>query len=456
MKKIGTTALFKSGWMILAVVLLVAVFLSLNWYYYWRTRKSLNEDFSFRLRALASLVSLHLERKGATFPDPIERVGKPPDRRVAELGSISEQFSLANILIVREDGVTLHTLRPDLYPPGDLYLHWNMDYPAIILALEGTPSSTDLYKAPDGTYLKAGYAPYPLDRTRAETVVAVEANVDFLQGLGDLRAILITATIVSAIGVVLFIWFVIKATGSLIRVRESLMQSETLASMGRMAAGIAHEIRNPLFIIRSSAEKIKNLHPESLGYIDTYILDEVDRLNGILRDYLLFARDEPAPKQKIDLVKTLYRSIRLVRDSLEEEIIRVETDFDVVEAPFAGEEKRLQQSFLNILLNARQSIESTGRIRVAFSSSGSHYTIRFEDSGAGIPNKDLDKVFEPFYTTKTAGSGLGLAIVKKVVEEHGGHIDITSTEGTGTSVTVTFPIVMETIGARNEQDTRSR
>ncbi len=459
MKKNGTTTLFRSGWMILAVVLLVAVFLSLNWYYYWRTRNSLDEDFSFRLRALSSLVSLHLEREDVSFPDPLLGTRRESDEEAeteAGLRRICEQFSLSNILIIREDGVTLHTVRPDMYPPGDLYLHWNMDYEAIILALEGTASSTALYKAPDGMYLKAGYAPFPFDSAGAGSVVAVEASVDFLQGLSRLRGILTVATIVSSAGAILFIWFVLKATGSLIRARESLMRSETLSMMGRMAAGVAHEIRNPLFIIRSSAEKMKRHHPEDSSDIDTYILDEVDRLNDILHDYLLFARDEPAPKQKIDLVKTLNRSTRLVRDSLGEKKIQVTTAFDPDSAPFTGEEKRLQQAFLNILINAEQSIKSTGRIDVSFSTDGNRYTIRFEDNGFGIPEKDFGKVFEPFYTTKAAGSGLGLAIVKKVVEEHGGRIDIASAEATGTVVTVTLPIIPSTTGEGDELNTRSR
>jgi signal transduction histidine kinase len=263
--------------------------------------------------------------------------------------------------------------------------------------------------------------------------------------------VLYTATAISLAGIVLFTWFVVKATQSLVQARESLLHSESLATMGRMAAGIAHEIRNPLFIIQSSAERLRKLHPEYSDDIDTFIIEEIARLDGILRDYLLIARNEPAPKGPLDLVLTLQRSVRLMTESLEDTNIEIVTDIQLGEAPFHGEEKRLQQSFLNILLNALQALDSSGRIKVSVAKQGKNYRIIFEDNGPGIATKDIEKVFEPFYTTKPAGSGLGLAIVKKVVDDHGGRIDVKSAEGTGTSIIVTLPAP---ISSEERQDSR--
>ncbi|MBN1164984.1 MAG: hypothetical protein JXB45_10435, partial [Candidatus Krumholzibacteriota bacterium] len=263
--------------------------------------------------------------------------------------------------------------------------------------------------------------------------------VGFLQGVHDLRAMLIVITAVSIAGLVLFILFVTKAADSLIRARESLLHSETLASMGRMAAGIAHEIRNPLFIIRSSAEKIRALHPESSSDIDFFILEEVDRLNSVLTDYLLFARNESTSRQEVDLVKILSRCVNLVEESERGRGVVVVTDFKVSSASVWAEEKKLQQVFLNILINARQAIEEKGEISISLSRSGVDYRIEFEDSGSGIPSRNLDKVFEPFYSTKATGSGLGLAISRKVIEDHGGTIEIESREGAGTKLIITIP-----------------
>ncbi len=437
--------------MALAVALLVVIFLAVNWYYYRLTRAILNEDFTRRLETLAALVSLDL---GAMDWEPDLIYSSAPDTLLARLRELSTEHSLSNILLVREDGITLLALQPDLFPPGELYPHWSMDYRAIIEALEGVPSATELYRAPDGTYMKAGYAPMPLYAAAAGAVATVEASANFLAGLEDLRIVLIAVTAVSIVGIALFTWFVLKATGSLVRARESLMKSETLASMGRMAAGIAHEIRNPLFIIRSSAERLKEANPEQAGEIDNFILEEVDRLNTILTDYLLFARDGEARRDAIDLVSALRRSVRLMRESIESAGIELTEHYDVTEAPFHGEEKKLQQVFLNILLNAEQSTPEGGTITVTLIRRDARYRITFVDTGSGVSPKELDKIFEPFYTTKPTGSGLGLAIVKRVVEDHGGDVTVTSRPETGTSVTVTFPVRHKT-GEGNEQDSRS-
>jgi len=440
MRATGSATILKSGWMTLAVIVLLTAVISLNWYFYIRIRDDLNEEFGLRLQAVSALVASGIEDDDLGFLHPDRQEFARARSMAAALLDYSAEYSLSNISLIREDGITLFSLKPDLYPPGELYLYWQMDYEGIIRALEGEAAATDLYRAPDGSYLKAGYAPVPVDSGRTEVVVAVEASVDFLKGMRDLRVLLYTATAISFAGIVLFTWFVVKATQSLVQARESLLHSESLATMGRMAAGIAHEIRNPLFIIQSSAERLRKLHPEHTKDIDTFIIEEISRLDGILRDYLLIARNEPAPKGPLDLVTTLRRSVRLMAESLEATDIEIITDIRIEEAPLFGEEKRLQQSFLNILLNSLQALGSAGMIKVSVAKQGKNYRIVFEDNGPGIAAKEIEKVFEPFYTTKPAGSGLGLAIVKKVIDDHSGTIEIESTEGSGTSIIVTLPI----------------
>ena len=440
MRKTGSVTILKSGWMTLAVIVLLAAIISLNWYFYIRIRDDLNEEFGLRLQAVSALVASGIEESDLSLLHPGRQEFSAARSMAALLNGYGEEYSLSNISLVREDGITLLSLKPDLYPPGELYLYWQMDYEGIIRALEGRTSATELYRAPDGSYLKAGYAPVPTGTGRADVIVAVEASVDFLKGMRDLRAVLYTATAISLVGIVLFTWFVLKATHSLVQARESLLHSESLATMGRMAAGIAHEIRNPLFIIQSSAERLRKLHPEDSKDINTFIIEEVSRLDGILRDYLLIARNEPAPKASLDLALTLRRSVRLMNESLEGTGIEILSDIPIEEDPFQGEEKSLQQSFLNILLNAMQALDSSGTIKVSVAKRGKNYRIIFEDDGPGIAARDIEKIFEPFYTTKPAGSGLGLAIVKKVIDDHGGSIEVESAAGSGTRVVVLLPI----------------
>jgi len=439
MKMGKSITVLRSGWMILAFILLAVTLLATNWYYYDKTKKNLDDEFSERLKVLASLVAKDISRVPFDVYKPLTTGGKV-DSLTRVLEGTSVTYSISNIIIVREDGILIYTLKPGILVPGEPYPHWNMDYDYIISALEGETASTELYKAPDGNFLKAGYAPLKSRGEEIRAVVCVEASAGFLAGLNELRKILLLATVISIAGIILFMSLAIKATTSLLQARESLMRSETLASMGRMAAGIAHEIRNPLFIIRSSAETLKNENPELSERIDEYIIEEVDRLNDVLSDYLLFARDESAVKRPMDLVKTLSRSVRLIREDAENRGVEIKMDISIAEAPFTGEEKRLQQAFLNILLNSLQAIDGRGTIWVRMKRNGGRYTIEFEDNGRGIGADEMKKIFEPFYTTKPDGSGLGLSIVKAIVESHGAAIEISSKDGKGTKVTLRFPL----------------
>jgi len=426
--------------MIAAIAVILALFVFADWYYYDKTRRSLDEEFGQRLAVLAELVSSSLpaESPEAGF-DPWREPAPFDTALAAKLERLRVSHDISNILVIREDGTTLASLQSGLYPSGEAYPHWGMDFPAIMSALEGAPAATRLFEASRGVFLKAGYAPVPSGSETVRAVVAVEASPAFLDGLVKLRLILAVATGLSIVGILLFTVFVFRATGSLIEAREALMRAETLAAMGRMAAGLAHEIRNPLFIIRSGAEKLRDACPGQAPEIDSYVIEEVDRLNGTLTDYLLFARNEPGRVAPFDLAETLGKCVRNVKESIESPAVELVADLEISRAPVAGDEKRLQQAILNVILNARQAIADGGRVRVSLSASGHEYVVRVADTGPGIPEKDRSRIFEPFFTTKTHGSGLGLAIAKKTIEDHGGRIDVTSGAGAGTEVTIALP-----------------
>ncbi|MBN2071989.1 MAG: hypothetical protein JW814_11085 [Candidatus Krumholzibacteriota bacterium] len=426
--------------MMIGILIIIALLMSINWYYYNQIRSGLDREFSTRLRSLASMVSASVDSNAmAELSDQIDMFGiseEPP----AIFHDYSKEFSLSNITVLREDGTIIISLHPGLFQPGDIYPLWNMDYPAIIKALEGDPSSTGLVRSEQGEYFKAGYAPIPPGSESSGLVAAVEANAAFLEGIEDLRKILIASTSVSIAGLLFFILFIIKATRSILRTRESLFQSERLASMGRMAAGIAHEIRNPLFIIRSSAEKLRRTCPGSAKDIDEFILEETDRLDGILTDYLAFAKNEATSRSLCDLALIINRSIRLIEEGTAQRHAIIEYSSSVPESPFVCDEKKIQQALLNILLNAREASEEARAIEVSLETDGVNYTILFRDHGSGIGRKEMSMIFEPFFTTKRNGSGLGLSIAKRIIEDHHGTIDMESTPGLGTAVTVRLPV----------------
>ncbi|MBN2183937.1 MAG: hypothetical protein JW746_01265 [Candidatus Krumholzibacteriota bacterium] len=445
MERDSATAIFRNAWMMVGTATIIGVFMLLNWYYYAQVRSGLDREFSTRLRALASMVSASVDSTElAELSGQIDLLGIseiPPD--IFKI--YSRDFSLSNITILREDGTIILSLHPSLFHPGEIYPLWNMDYPAIIRALEGYPSATGLIRSEEGDYFKAGYSPIPLGSGSTGMVAAVEANAVFLNSLDDLRRSLLVSTSISLAGLLFFVLFVVKASRSLIRTRESLFHSERLASMGRMAAGIAHEIRNPLFIIRSSAEKLRCTCPEIARELDEFIIEETDRLNGILTDYLTFARNETIAPVRCDLVTIIKRSIRLV-DEGSSGRTPIKFTCTVEEAPLICEEKKIQQVILNILINAKESGGEDLKIEVSLDISGTDYKICFTDYGAGIERKDISNVFEPFFTTKQTGSGLGLSIARRIIEDHSGSISIESRVGQKTTVTLMLPVPVSLAG----------
>ena len=141
----------------------------------------------------------------------------------------------------------------------------------------------------------------------------------------------------------------------------------------------------------------------------------------------------------MDIAATLRRSVRLVEDSFAESGVRIRKSIPGDGASFDGEEKKLQQCFLNCMLNARQAMEEGGELAVDLRAEGDAWIVSFADTGPGIPAGDRHRVFEPFFTTRPSGSGLGLSIVRRVIEDHGGAVAIGDRPGGGAVVTLTLP-----------------
>lgn len=423
-----------------AVVVLAFTAVFINWYYYREIRGSLDREFGFRLRSIASLASAHI---GGEYRLDYSDTGIPGLRILEEAESallnIKSRYDLSNIMIIREDGKVMYSLESSIIPPGEDYLNWNMDYREIVKALEGEAASTELIRSQYGSYMKAGYAPLNGPGERSSYAVAAEASPAFLKSMDLWRTSLLITSLFLAGGILLSVILILKSTDSLVKARESLMRSESLAAMGRMTAVITHEIRNPLFIIRSSAEKLKEDHPEDSSEIDEFIIDEVDRLDRTLTEYLSFSRGEGNERKETDLARLLSRSIKSTEKALGADNIEIKADSMESPAPYTGDEKRILQAFMNIMVNSIQSMDGEGRISVSLKRTPDSYRISFSDNGPGIPEKQQEKVFEPFYTTRATGSGLGLSVVKECAEAHGGTVELSSRPECGTEITISLP-----------------
>ncbi|NVN98710.1 MAG: sensor histidine kinase [Geobacteraceae bacterium] len=224
-------------------------------------------------------------------------------------------------------------------------------------------------------------------------------------------------------------------------VEEQLRRAERLSTLGEMGAVLAHEIRNPLGSIRGTAEILKDDFPPGSAkheFIEIQI-KETERLNNVVEDFLRMARQQPLELKECSIAEELRTIFRLAENQAKTAGVRIVPAFTADGLPIKGDGEKLRQAFLNIMINAIQATPPDGSVTIALERSDSGVAITFSDSGIGIATEELEKIFEPFYTTKSDGTGLGLAITRKIIEGHGGRIDICSEKGKGTQVCIRLP-----------------
>jgi two-component system sensor histidine kinase HydH len=225
--------------------------------------------------------------------------------------------------------------------------------------------------------------------------------------------------------------------------QERVRRSERLASLGRLAAGVAHEIRNPLSSIRGFAQFFQNRFKgqEKEQEYASVMVREVDRLNRVITELLDFARPKEPHRELHSAVEILEQTLKVLESELAKKNIAVEKKLEASLPRIWVDRDQLSQALLNLLLNALESMEEAGKIRISMESGGAEVlAISISDTGRGIPKEDLERVFEPFFSTKRKGTGLGLAIVHQIVESHKGEIKVESRAGEGTTFRITLPI----------------
>ena len=233
------------------------------------------------------------------------------------------------------------------------------------------------------------------------------------------------------------------------RMEENVTRSERLASIGRIAAGLAHEIRNPLGSISGSLQLL-NKGTEGEGYgnksnekLMSIILRETDRLNKIIGNFLSSASPRDKKIEGILLSNIIEEALLLFKNDLEyREKVEISTELDMTAAVIADPEA-LKQVFWNLILNSAQAMEKKGNINISMRRTREplgNIEIRFSDDGKGISDSDAIRIFEPFYTTKETGTGLGLSSVLKIIENHNGTISVTRNEPRGTMFIIKLPL----------------
>nr|WP_039939086.1 PAS domain-containing sensor histidine kinase [Anoxybacillus gonensis] len=231
---------------------------------------------------------------------------------------------------------------------------------------------------------------------------------------------------------------------------EQLRKSDTLNVVGQLAAGIAHEIRNPMTALKGFIQLLQGSIGNDCEQYDMYfhvIMSELKRIESIITEFLVLAKPQAIHYERGDVAKIMQETVDLLSVQATMHNIQIEATYEQVPLIYC-EPKQLKQVFINILKNAIEVMPNGGTITVSVSSVEEGIRIAIRDEGSGIPKEKIKKLGEPFYTTKERGTGLGLMVSYKIIEEHHGRIDVESEVGVGTTFYITLPITND----RQESD----
>lgn len=419
-----------------ATILFLVLFNLGSWWFLNRMEQHLDEELGKRLVGAAQFTTQLLEQH---FQDPVES----PTLSGLLLDEIRQDHELQGAFIVdlqyrelvgdaRSRGLGL--------PRG--YLVEDSSY--IWQAWQGQSVASPLHVFA-GNRFKSAYAPIANRLGRTVGILVLEANADFFSIITRFKNSLILGALASLALLVILAIFFFGAIRLFLMTEKSLRRSERLALLGQMSAAVAHEIRNPLGIIKGTGELLREkyedkAHPDELFQ---FIPDEIRRLNRLVSDFLVFAREPKLDKKPGHIAK----SIQAAADALKSELMQARVSFHLENEhsipEFSFDPDALHQVLLNLLLNAIQAMEPEGgQITLSCASrvikNKKRVLIAIADTGHGF-DPESQAIFEPFYTTRTRGSGLGLAICKQLIEAHGGWIEADSKKGRGSVFRIILP-----------------
>lgn len=227
-----------------------------------------------------------------------------------------------------------------------------------------------------------------------------------------------------------------------LKLEKKLRQAEHLSAIGEMTAGVSHEIRNPLGIIKSSAQLLKRKMErlDAQSHIPDIIVEESARLDNIITDFLDFAKPKFPDLHPCRIDEILDKNLDFLAPQIEERNLQIQKDIPANLPEVLADSAMLYQAFLNLLINAFQSLESHGTITICAGYDSGNIVINFIDNGKGISEDIIKKVWTPFFTTKDTGTGLGLGIVKNIIEAHTGAISMRNNDTGGVNVEITLPV----------------
>ncbi len=281
-----------------------------------------------------------------------------------------------------------------------------------------------------------------LDDQKIVTAGPVQKEIILADVKGEMRTLqLHSRSVIDSDGTSAGVMLLIQDLSQVKSLEEELRRSERLAALGKMAAGVAHELRNPLSSIKGLAILLKSRFQEKSSYQETadILVQEVERLNRSIGELLDYARPQKLNKDNIRPEEVVHKAMSLIRMDAESMGVRVNIHMEDDLPSLPADQDKLNQVFLNLFLNSIQAMEQGGQLDIEVTAQGRNVLFTVKDTGCGVSKEDLPRIFDPYFTTKPEGTGLGLAMSMKIVEEHGGTMTFHSEPDVGTTVVVTLP-----------------
>ncbi|MEQ1833075.1 MAG: ATP-binding protein [Candidatus Eisenbacteria bacterium] len=413
--------------------LVAAVIVGTAFVAYQGVRGAFEREFAQRLQQLAELSAAQVS--AADLADA-RQLGPDGDGLLAlQLDALGRATGLANVAVLDDSGRVVYDVREGFARAGLPSRYDSLAHATIERARAGASAALPAYR--DGA-IEMRAAVTPLHD--APGVVLVTEDAPRWAGqLARLRRDLALLAAVAVLAVAALAALLLRATASQLSLERRLSRSENLAAMGRMTATLAHEIKNPLAIIRGSAKRLGKLDTGAQAMADS-VVEEVDRLSATVNRYLQFARGGPAADDaRGDAAATLAATLDLLRGEFEARGCTCVREDALATASVPLEDGSLKQVWLNLLQNALEALGPGGQVRVSCERTGAHVRVRVADNGPGVSAAVVARMGEPFYTTRAQGTGLGLFLSRQLVQGAGGTLEIASREGHGTTVTVEFP-----------------
>ncbi|MBC8184136.1 hypothetical protein H8E88_23840 [candidate division KSB1 bacterium] len=429
--------------LVIFTVLMLLAFNLGSWLFVNRMGSYLEQELEKRLIVVAGLTANKIEM------DYIEDILSPEKNRIGQqllqsyLSDLVYNFEFESAFVIdREYLVLVDGARH--FPRGQKRTYLKQDSTALQQAWTGDISTSPIHVL-EGNKFKSVYAPIKDDLFEVQALLVLEASADFFELLNLFKQGLILGGLISFGLIIVFSFFITWMITLLIRTHESLQQTEKLAAMGRMAASMAHEIRNPLGIIKGTADVLKEKYAvkEQEDELFDFIAAEVQRLNYLINNFLSFAREPKLNLKTTDIKAVVEKAVAAVEREENEFKIQIFIHIKNELPQFKFDENTIQQVLFNLMINALQAFKKNGKIEISLNTislkNKKYAEISVADNGPGIEG-DRTKIFEPFFTTKSTGSGLGLAICKQIIEKHEGWIEVTSEIGKGTTFKFYLPI----------------